>query len=302
MSVKGADGVKSVNWNQPGWEAAFQSWYRQLVKHLLGRGMTYDDFAFYPIDEPWTEEAGKEYVHIARAAKQADAKARIFVTAPGVPLDRLQTWTDCTDIFCLGGPDEDPKARALIEKGCEVWYYSGAAGKNEHPIAVARRNFWRGFDLRLAGQCVWDYCCSGWQKTGEETAWTELDTGGRGDASMIYRGKYGPVTTKRWEAWRDGVEDYWLLSILEKAHSQGRTKVDPRALAADAVRRPPKKEKVVIDPPLMALYSDTDPADVGRILAARKAMLKALAKLKQVDNEDEESIDRRGRRSVGGGQ
>ena len=37
---------------------------------------------------------------------------RNLCESPGVPLERLKRWAPYTDIFCLGGPDEDDKARA----------------------------------------------------------------------------------------------------------------------------------------------------------------------------------------------
>ncbi|MDP7396629.1 MAG: DUF4091 domain-containing protein [Lentisphaeria bacterium] len=281
LSVKDADGTKSVLVGEDSWDAAFKAWYGGVVKHLLARGLAYDDFAFFPIDEPWSVERGKIYIRMVKLAKEVDAQVKTFVTAPGVPLERLRTWAPYTDIFCLGGPGEDDKARALIAEGSEVWFYSGAANKSHEPIGVARRNFWKAFHLGLKGQGVWDYCCSGWQKTGDETAWTELDTGGRADASMIYRGKHGPVTSKRWEAWRDGVEDYWLLDILRDAHKAGRTDVDAATLAADVVTRPgPAAKQPDIDPLKMALHADTDQRDRARVLGGREALLEAISKLK----------------------
>ena len=280
MIVKGPDGTKTYSVGDPGWNAPFKTWLTALVAHMNARGLTYENFAFYPYDEPHTAERGKAYLLAANAFKKADPKVKTFVTAPGIPLDRLQTWLPSTDIFCLGGPEEDPKAQALVKAGAEVWYYGGGAGKAAHPIGVARRNFWRAFHLGLKGQGVWAYACSGWQTTGAETAWTEMDnSGGRGDNSMIYRGKYGPVTSKRWEAWRDGVEDHWLLTILEKAHQGGRTGVDPHSLVAQAVTRPPKKIKGDMDPLEMALYADAVPEDTKRILTAREKLMDAVAGL-----------------------
>jgi len=280
-SIQTPEGIQEVPMGHKWWDPGYKAWYNGVVKHLLSRGLTYDDFAFFPMDEPTNSERAAKYLHAVKAAKEADPKARTFVTAPGVSLERLREWAPYTDIYCLAGPDEDEKARALIAEGKEVWYYSGAAAKNHEPIGVARRNFWQAFHLGLKGQAVWSYCCSGWQKTGEETAWTELDQGGRGDASMIYRGKHGPVTSKRWEAWRDGVEDNWLLHILKDAHQAGRTNIDPAKLAARVVtRESPVKKKDDLDPLEMALHANTAPEDRKRVMAGRKALLDALSEVK----------------------
>ncbi len=276
MSVKGR--AEQLALGDDGWDAAFKSWYRQIVRHLLLRGLTYDDFAFYPIDEPQSAERSAKYLHMVRLAKQVAPEAQTFVTAPDMPIDVLRSWAPFTDIFCLGGPESFDKAPILIRQGRKAWYYDGAASKAHHPIGVARRDFWRAFRVGLEGLGVWAYACSGWQKTGEETAWTERDNIGRGDASMIYRGKHGPVTSKRWEAWRDGVEDYWLLTLLDKAHREDQTTVNPRSLAAKATALPKKKGSGT-DPLDMAFHAGEDSQDAKRILAAREKLMDAIAEL-----------------------
>jgi len=281
-AVQDATGVSAPPIGSPAWEKAFAAWYQGLVAHLRARGLSYDQFAFYPYDEPWTPELANDYLQVARAAKQADPQAQVFVTSPGLPLERLRQWLPYTDIYCLaGGPEADAKAQALMAEKKEVWYYGGAARKADHPIAVARRHFWRAFQLSIRGLCVWAYCDTGWQTSGEETGWTELDrASGYPDQSMIYRGKYGPVTSKRWEAWRDGVEDFWVLTILEQAHRQGRTQDDPRVLVAKALSRPPKAGgREGIDPLLLAVYADTDPADRQLVLSARVGLLEQLSRM-----------------------
>jgi len=37
-----------------------------------------------------------------------------------------------------------------------------------------------------------------------------------GDCAMVYAGTNGPITTRRWEAFRDGAEDYECLMLLKK--------------------------------------------------------------------------------------
>jgi len=276
MSVKGR--TEQLVLGNDGWDAAFKSWYREVVKHLLRRGLTYDDFTFYPIDEPNTDERSAKYLQMVRLAKEEVPEARTFVTAPGMAIDVLRSWAPFTDIFCLGGPESFDKASSLIRQGCKVWYYDGAGSKAHHPIGGVRRDFWRAFRVGLEGLGVWAYACSGWQKTGEETAWTERDNIGRGDASMVYRGKHGPVTSKRWEAWRDGVEDYWLLTLLDKARREGRTAVDPRSLAAKVISLPATTGNS-IDLLDMALHADDDPRDGQRILAGREALMDAIGEL-----------------------
>jgi hypothetical protein len=49
-----------------------------------------------------------------------------------------------------------------------------------------------------------------------EPAWRENAYLPPGDDHLVYPGPMGPLSSIRWEAMRDGIEDYEMLKLLQK--------------------------------------------------------------------------------------
>ena len=84
--------------------------------------------------------------------------------------------------------------------------------------------FQRGFEphslYRGAGPRAWNRQLQGtaFFATGAYTGspWSDLD-GPFGDTCVVLSGVGGkPVNTRRWEAWREGIEDYTYLYLLDR--------------------------------------------------------------------------------------
>ena len=85
------------------------------------------------------------------------------------------------------------------------------------------------------------------------TAWDDFD-GERPDFAVVYEGEGDAiVSSRRWEAWRMGIEDYELLTMYARKKGEG---------AAQALARE------VVD----------NPADSGRADRIRRQMLEELAR------------------------
>lgn len=102
---------------------------------------------------------------------------------------------------------------------------------------------WQAFYLGFKGAGFWNYADTG---SGENlgSAWDDFD-GKRPDFSVIYEGENGTiVSSRRWEAWRMGVEDYELLTLYAKAKGETAAKALAKTVLdnhqdvsrADAVR------------------------------------------------------------------
>jgi hypothetical protein len=97
------------------------------------------------------------------------------------------------------------KAAFLKRFNRMIWSYSGS-GKHADPLRAYRAQAWRAFQHGATGIGFWAYADVG--QSG--TAWDDLD-GTRPDPAVIYEAANGVASSKRWEAWREGVEDYELL-------------------------------------------------------------------------------------------
>jgi hypothetical protein len=75
---------------------------------------------------------------------------------------------------------------------------------------------WKAFLLGFKGAGFWAYAdIGGGQDPG--TAWDDFD-GNNPDYAVIYEGEGNTVlSSRRWDAWRVGVEDYELLTMYAKA-------------------------------------------------------------------------------------
>jgi hypothetical protein len=102
---------------------------------------------------------------------------------------------------------------------------SSRRGKKADPFREYRLQAWNAFKYRAIGIGFWAYAETG----SSGTAWDDSD-GNRPDYAVIYERGNGIVSRKRWEAWREGVEDYELLL-------QAKKKVKPGQEAGEFERR-----------------------------------------------------------------
>ena len=110
---------------------------------------------------------------------------------------------------------EDMYANAKSSKK-EIWLYGATEyTKSLSPYTYYRLMSWRAFALGFTGAGFWNYADTGWgERAG--SAWDDFD-GKRPDCSIVYEGENGEIiSSRRWEAWRMGVEDYELLSMYAK--------------------------------------------------------------------------------------
>jgi len=178
------------------------------------------------------------------------------------------------DIWCpaLFGAEQRPAQMAEIRKsGGTVWSYSVFHGRHSPPYEECRLTLWRAFKHGAAGCGFWCYAQGGsWQ---DDNLWDDFNDR-YSDYAVIYTLKGAPedvsraepiIPSKRWEAWREHVEDYVYLHMLKTASAAERS--DPPVPAAQARAE------------LEAALADvlTDPEDVTRADRRRQRVLRLLA-------------------------
>ncbi len=256
---------------------AVKEWVTRWVAHLKERGLDYDDFAMYPFDE----SLAPEFETLAKFLKQeVDPKLRIFANSRGLKDgDQLRRIAPYLDIWCprdliygarLGPAELD--ARRTIP---EVWSYDcSSSSKGKPPLDYFRFQMWRAFARGDRGCGLWTYADP---ETGAD-AWHDFAW-----LSGKYGVVYGPlgkpddvdfsgesiVPSRRWEAWREGVEDYEYLVQLRDAIAAARSegRFDPADRAA-AVLEGSVRE---------VLQNQSDPSIVYRV---RQDLTRALLQLR----------------------
>ncbi len=212
-TLRGPDGHGT---SSPAYKKAFTTWLHKLVAYLKGQNVGYDRFALYPVDEPGLRP-GLVDIHIqyARLAREADPKVLMYTDpVDGAKMDDIQRMRDYVDIWCPNRngfllKDEEPRLDVMKANGHAVWTYECLHNaKHRPPLEYYRGLAWLTELRGLSGFGFWSYC------TSSNTPWEFPSTRGH-DYLLVYPGD-GVVTSRRWEACRDGSEDIRALRILKQ--------------------------------------------------------------------------------------
>ena len=224
---------------QPGfftaaWKAMFRTWLTDLMQHLASRGWGYDRVVMYPYDE----RLGLNVSDMLQLIKETDPLIQTYVNTAGAYTYEVEAAAPYVDIWCpylydyLNWPpyDQNPEvvvlADQLLRKQDEFfWTYAnplGSAGsypKAAPPHRDYRVPVWRAWDLGMRGFGYWVYSYkTHWDSQGhvDGPGWAVVYYSDAADAPAGISTNELVVTGKRWEATREGVEDYVYLSMLRE--------------------------------------------------------------------------------------
>ena len=197
---------------------ALKAYLADLVAHMAGLGFSRDHFALYPVDEPggngWPMV--RRLVEFGEMVREADPKILMYTDGGGdVPM--FEAMAPVIDIWCpgLGQYATEPEKTAVIRApGKQLWSYDCG-----YANATASGRTLKGGDViaayRTAAICAFHYGLTGagfWTSiTGAEDPWQRTEGY---DYMMLYPGRTRPVTSRRWEAVREGIEDFRILAAL----------------------------------------------------------------------------------------
>lgn len=243
MLIQGAEDLRFAGEGSApsaAYDTAYAGWMRRLAQHFSDQGLAYSDWAIYIVDEPGLEHGPriKYLLEQGRRIKAADPHIQTY-TDPIVVMgpDDLERAAPDVDIWCpeqdslyrIWGPTPDmhPRERLAIMRGdsSEVWTYECFPRvKRLSPLGYYRHQAWLAWTLGLNGMGFWTYC------TSPDNPWTPT----KDEYLLVYPGSDGPIPSKRWEACRDGVEDYEALWLARKAVEAAAARGEPGAAAARA--------------------------------------------------------------------
>jgi hypothetical protein len=219
QSERKDSGIFGKRWMSDQWKKTFSSWLIEWVKHLRDAGIEYDRFAMYPFDESLCDE----FYELAKLIKSTDPKIKIYANSFGNGPSDYRRFKDIVDIWCLCESfySSHPDWLAEIKSfGKEVWTYEAKGpGKTNHPYSYYRLIPWKAFKDELTGVGFWVYA-----DPYDTVPWDDTARA-MGYYGVVYGGSESPVNTggeiiipsRRWEAWREGIEDYVYLQQLQEA-------------------------------------------------------------------------------------
>jgi hypothetical protein len=188
--------------------------------YLKAHGREYGDYAFYPVDEPGLGYGGNNVQLLIDSATlflEADAKFRVYTDpVPGLSLADYKRLEPLIDVWCpnmrlmSGGLCGDPRVAGILGSGKTVWSYECVSQvRSLSPLCYNRANPWRGDFFGLSGIGYWTH------STTQVNEWFP-GKGINDEYALVYPGPL-PVSSVRWEAVRDGLEDVAAARMLQDA-------------------------------------------------------------------------------------
>ncbi len=219
---------KGIKIYSPEWRLAFKSWLIAVRDYMEAKGYKKSQWCFYPFDE----YLGKHYLKIMDEIRNVDPGMRIFAN-PADPRKENSSFENIMkmaenknfDILCpvfgkyypRNGYDKvSEKLKQLGIK--QYFYYCPVVQKRLSPINFYREMGWRMYHYDFDGGGYWT-------STGIGTARGKGDWGGNPwndfDAKTaspvtIYNFATEVVPSRRWLAFRAGLEDYCYIAILQQ--------------------------------------------------------------------------------------
>ncbi len=288
FSTSGVRPPKGVEPFGPVRVKAQRAWLRAVTDHLASKGWGTDRWALYPIDEPGLYGGTRivEFTEIARSFREAMPEAPIYANPTGfVTRENMAVMVPLVDVWC---PEQQllrrqPElAEFFLATGKPVWSYEAPPdSKMQLPLGYYRANAWMAFQLGLAGTGFWTQFYGGAHYGGNDM-WLP----GKG---TLYGANYvvsgNEVISRRWEAFRDGIEDVRAFLMLREAIKQARAKGAHTDTVARAerlldtdVRRVTQKAWPCSDPTRFLRDHEMDYAEIKRIRKEVAALTTALQK------------------------
>ena len=209
------------------WAIGYKQWLGEFKAYMESLGIGTDQWYIVTHDEAFFQDAKKGSLGCAKLTYQVDPTIQYFMNSwPGGP-EQLKPWRSTNTTWC---PDYGTYNQASwhwikAEKTPTWMYFCHHQTRHLSPHAFYRGRGWLAWIFKLDGVAFF----SPGAHMGSQ--WDDLD-GKLGDPCLLLEGAYNqPVNTRRWEAYREGIEDYMYLHLLDNLL---KTKEPDAALATKA--------------------------------------------------------------------
>ena len=187
------------------WEEQFIDYVQAVMKGLNKRGIKNEQILWTAVDEP-NASLINEVLITGRAFHKAGSHIRVYNNfySAATPAD-IKKMDEQVDIWAPSFGDCLNDSYLSVIKDKELWSYR-VSEKNLTPNDI-RSAFKKLARLSAKGYSFWTYA----DKSAD--SWDPYDIA-RHDYNVIYNGDSRElIPSKRWEAWREGVEDYTLIKM-----------------------------------------------------------------------------------------
>jgi hypothetical protein len=217
-------------------------WISMLKRVMRDGGFEAKDWALYPVDEPNGDNLDKLADLVIRLrgidptlqfyANPSIGRSELMLAVPS--LWRLTALVDFWQP--RAGATFDMVATLLRRRGRPpAWVYDNPRSPaRSAPPGCYRAFAGQAFDSGASGLGFWSF-----SNTNDSSAWTDFD-GTQPDWAVVYEAKSGFATSRRWEAFKQGITDFSALSYCAR-NSRGGSKLQSHCAiyrhTVDAVSR-----------------------------------------------------------------
>ncbi|MEN8191419.1 MAG: glycoside hydrolase domain-containing protein [Bacteroidota bacterium] len=196
----------------------YKHYLNDLVNHLSEKGIDLNHFALYAVDEPgghgWN--AVNKVIRVGEIAHEVNKNIMIYQDGGGeLPMfkamsKQLDVWVPPFEWLPLDIPEMD----VMRNTGKHLWSYN-CTYTSARPTGPNIKNINLFYEFRTAALLALRNGATGigyWvYEAGNENQWSRC----KFEYNLVYPGRTKPVTSRRWEAVREGIEDYRIVSALK---------------------------------------------------------------------------------------
>lgn len=190
------------------WKENFKKWYKGVIDAAVKSGYSENQIYLYPFDEMSEDEIG-HFIEFASWTSKEVPSVKFYATLNNKEALKVLPYLDIAQIA-----DREKLLDNLSATKTELWLYdTKGPAKSLSPYSYYRLMSWKVFAQGFKGAGFWTYTDTGWGNPG--SAWDDFD-GKYPDYSVIYENQGNDsliISSRRWEAWRVGVEDFELLAM-----------------------------------------------------------------------------------------
>ena len=216
--VSGMPGIRA-EFGSEGYKTQLDRYLKDLVPHLSGFGAGINQFALYPIDEPggsgW--KAVNQLVQLGTMSKEINPDIMIYQDGGG-ELPMFQAMSKCLDIWSPTIDwiaDKTPEMNVMRTKGKFLWSYN-CSYASSRPVGPNIKNINLIYEFRTAALLALRNGATGigfWcYNSNNENPWSRIKL----EYNLVYPGASKSITSRRWEAVRESIEDYRIAAALKK--------------------------------------------------------------------------------------
>lgn len=210
------------------WKNKFITWYNGISKSIHDSGFPDALIYLYPYDEIRKNDFN-DFKNFVRWAKISIPGIKFYATlSRKESIDSLLGLVDIAQI-----PLNPDLFKQLPAHHCEVWIYSGGTpSRSLSPYSFYRLMAWKAYANDVKGIGFWNYADEG--NPGRSNLITNALLNPSSSYSVVYDGTVKEIiSSRRWEAFKLGIEDYNILKQYEKKFGVKRTKLFVNQVLSD---------------------------------------------------------------------